>query len=144
MAMWRLALALFGAVHADVIQAPLQREKLTVDLGLQMSAERHPRGAGSVSVPLTRAEGPAGPGLQMSARGREAGLGPQLDARITPGKPKLRQAEPVLPWTFFLRCSFCLMGLALVYLATVQQEAEQGRMARLKKMLSMLIPRKAM
>jgi len=100
-----------------------------------------------ISVPLTLAEGPAGPGLQLgsdSHRLPSMGLGPQLDVRITPGKPKLRQGQgnvETLPWTSLLRLAFWLLGFAVVYMATVQQEAEQGRMSRFKKMWSMLLNR---
>mmetsp|Transcript_61581 Transcript_61581/g.134857 ORF Transcript_61581/g.134857 Transcript_61581/m.134857 type:complete len:131 (-) Transcript_61581:100-492(-) len=125
--MWRLIAATFVALGAGA----------EVDLH---------RPGEVVSVPLTLADGPAGPGLQLGAREQRVPimLGPQLDVRITPGKPKLRpqvDSSEATPWTSLLRLAFCLTGFALVWMATVQQEAEQGRMSRFKKMCSMLMNR---
>eukprot|EP00931_Biecheleriopsis_adriatica_P083361 TRINITY_DN5694_c0_g1_i1.p1 TRINITY_DN5694_c0_g1~~TRINITY_DN5694_c0_g1_i1.p1 ORF type:complete len:177 (-),score=28.11 TRINITY_DN5694_c0_g1_i1:93-623(-) len=152
-----LCLGRAAAVNSEGVSfsAPLQSTENGVDLGLQLDAtvmpHREKSSPGVATVTLVSSnDGPAtGLGPQLSATVHDAvghtdlGLGPQLDARITPGKPKqaLRGIDKVesSAWAvLLLRLAFLLAGMFLVYFALDQQSAEQGRQSRFKKLLSAL------
>eukprot|EP00439_Symbiodinium_sp_Y106_P071148 s1123_g12.t1 len=141
---------LLTSSHADtsatVLEVSLGADRLSgMGLGPQLTATRQAHATGVTSVELTGTQEGFSRGLGLQMRAVESpalGLGPQLDARITPGRPipslrgQVQELTP-LPWDL-LRAAICLVGLAMVYLAVAHREAEQGRLSGIKSFFGAL------
>eukprot|EP00930_Biecheleria_cincta_P095471 TRINITY_DN87430_c0_g1_i1.p1 TRINITY_DN87430_c0_g1~~TRINITY_DN87430_c0_g1_i1.p1 ORF type:complete len:186 (+),score=39.69 TRINITY_DN87430_c0_g1_i1:101-658(+) len=152
------SLASVSTGSSSSFDATLSRTELSgASLGLQLDAsiKHHHVQARTLSVPLTGStEGlPGGIGLQLSSEqvhrssGRmpSLGLGLQMDAKITPGKPKLSLRTPALDASnavgmnpVILRVLICALGMTVVFLALAQQEADQDRQSRIKRLFAAL------